>query len=89
MSARYLVTNYVVDGDIANLIYGARGNDFSGDVQVINDGRDAIRLMALEKYGQLAGPILVVRELRASFDSHKVDHALDLIAAQAETARPR
>ncbi len=87
--ARYLITNYVVDGDIANLIYGARGNEFPGEVQVINDGRDAIRLLALEKYGQLAGPILVVRELRASITSHKVDTALDLIAAQAETARPR
>jgi hypothetical protein len=87
--ARYLVTNYVVDGDIANLIYGARGHEFTGNVQVINDGRDAIRLMALEKYGQLAGPILVVRELRASIDSHKVDHALDLIAVQAEVSRPR
>lgn len=88
-AARFLVTNYVVDGDIANLIYGARGNEFPGSVQVINDGRDVIRLMALEKYGQLAGPILVVRELRASIDSHKVDHALDLVAAQAEVARPR
>lgn len=88
-AARYLVTNYVVDGDIANLIYAARGNEFPGTVQVINDGRDVIRLMALEKYGQLAGPILVVRELRASIDSHKVDHALDLIAAQAEVSRPR
>ncbi len=87
--AKYLVTNYVVDGDIANLIYGARGNEFPGNVQVINDGRDVIRLMALEKYGQLAGPILVVRELRASIDSHKVDHALDLIAVQAEVSRPR
>ena len=87
--ARYLVTNYVVDGDIANLIYGARGHEFPGTVQVINDGRDVIRLLALEKYGQLAGPILVVRELRASINSHKVDHALDLIAAQAEVARPR
>ena len=88
-NARYLVTNYVVDGDIASLIYGARGNEAPGTVQIINDGRDVIRLMALEKYGQLAGPILVVRELRAGIDSHKVEHALDLIAAQAEVARPR
>ena len=87
--ARYLVTNYVVDGDIANLVYGARGNEFPGNVQVISDGRDAIRLLALEKYGQLAGPILVVRELRASINSHKVDTALDLIAVQAEISRPR
>ena len=87
--ARFLVTNYVVDGDIAHLVYGARGHKFPGDTQVINDGRDVIRLMALEKYGQLAGPILVVRELHAGIKSHKAEHALDLIAAQAETARPR
>ena len=88
-AARALVTNYVVDGDIASLIYGARGHDFPGQTQVINDGRDVIRLMALEKYGQLAGPILVVRELRAGIASHKVDNALDLLAVQAETPRPR
>ena len=88
-SARLLVTNYVVDGEIANLVYGARGHEFSGNVQVINDGRDVARLMALEKYGQLAGPILVIREIKESINSHKVDRALDLIAAQAEIARPR
>lgn len=88
-SAKFLITNYIVDGDIANLIYGARGHEFPGTVQVVNDGRDVIRLMALEKYGQLAGPILVVRELAAGIGSHKVDHALDLVAAQAEVARPR
>ena len=87
--ARALVTNYVVDGDIASIVYRARGNDFPGDVQVISDGRDAIRLLALQKYGQLAGPILVVRELRASVDSHKAEHALDLMAAQAETTRTK
>jgi hypothetical protein len=87
--ARYLVTNYIVDGEIAQLIYGARGNEFPGNVQIINDGRDVARLMALEKYGQLAGPMLVIRELRASIQSHKVDAALDLVATQAETPRPR
>jgi hypothetical protein len=87
--ARFLVTNYIVDGEIASLVYGARGNEFSGNLQVINDGRDMTRLMALEKYGQLAGPILVIRELRASIQTHKVETALDLVAAQAETARPK
>jgi hypothetical protein len=58
-------------------------------VQVVNDGRDVIRLMALEKYGQMAGPILVIRELSASIRTHKADNALDLIAAQAEIARPK
>ncbi len=88
-TARFLVTNYIVDGDIANLIYGARGREFPGTVHVVSDGRDALRLMALEKYGQLAGAVLVVRELAAGIGSHKVDHALDLVAAQAEVARPR
>lgn len=87
--ARVLVTNYVVDGEIASVVYGARGHKFPGDTQVINDGRDVVRLMALEKYGQLAGPILVVRELHAGIKSHKAEHALDLIAAQAEAARPK
>jgi hypothetical protein len=87
--ARFLVTNYIVDGEIASLVYGARGNEFAGNVQVVNDGRDVIRLMALEKYGQMAGPILVIRELSASIRTHKADNALDLIAAQAEIARPK
>jgi hypothetical protein len=87
--ARFLVTNYIVDGEIASLVYGARGNEFAGNMQVINDGRDVIRLMALEKYGQMAGPILVIRELRASIQTHKANNALDLIAAQAEIARPK
>jgi hypothetical protein len=87
--ARFLVTNYIVDGEIASLVYGARGNEFAGNVQVINDGRDVMRLMALEKYGQMAGPILVIRELGASIRTHKAGNALDLIAAQAEIARPK
>jgi hypothetical protein len=87
--ARFLVTNYIVDGEIASLVYGARGNEFAGNVQVINDGRDVVRLMALEKYGQMAGPILVIRELGASIRTHKAGNALDLIAAQAEIARPK
>ncbi len=89
-AARVLVTNYIVDGEIANLVYGgARGQEISGKVQAINDGRDVIRLMALEKYGPMAGPILVIREQHVSIQTHKADHALDLIAQQAETARPR
>ncbi len=88
-AARFLVTNYVVDGEIASLVYGARGNQAAGTVHVVNDGRDVIRLMALEKYGQMAGPVLVIRELRASLETHKVEQALDLIAAQAEVSRPR
>jgi hypothetical protein len=86
-TARFLVTNYVVDGDIANLVYGARGNAFGGEIQWISDGRGAARAKVIEKYGALSGPILVIKELRNSVDSHKVSRALDHIAAHAGVER--
>jgi hypothetical protein len=85
--ARFLVTNYVVDGDIASLVYGARGNAFGGEFQWINDGRGAARLKVIERFGALAGPILVVKDLRSSLDSHKLTRALDLIALHAGVER--
>jgi hypothetical protein len=85
--ARFLVTNYVVDGDIASLVYGARGNAFGGEFQWINDGRGAARLKVIERFGPLAGPILVVKDLRSSLDSHKLTRALDLIALHAGVER--
>ena len=85
--ARFLVTNYVVDGDIANLVYGARGNEFGGEIQWISNGRSAARAKAIEKFGPLAGPVLVVKDLRHSLDAHKLTRALDLIAVHAGVTR--
>jgi hypothetical protein len=85
--ARFLVTNYVVDGDIANLVYGARGNEFGGETQWVSDGRGAARAKIMERYGPLAGPILVVKDLRSSLDAHKLTRALDLIAQHAAIER--
>mgnify|MGYP000953554963 CR=1 FL=1 len=88
-AARHLVTNYVVDGEIANLVYGARGNEIAGDVQRVSGGRAEARERAVEKYGPLAGPVLVVKTLSDMVRGHKVERALDLIAAHAGIERPR
>jgi hypothetical protein len=87
--ARHYVTNYVVDGDIANAIYSLRGNELSGDVQLIKHRRDAVRQQLNDKYGPLAGPIRVIRDIQNSVKVHQIDRALDLIAAYAETERPK
>lgn len=88
--ARFWITNYVVDGDIANLVYGVvRGNDPPGDVQKISAGGEAARQAVLAKFGPLAGPILVVRDLKSAVKVHQIDRALDLIAAHAGTERVR
>jgi hypothetical protein len=87
--ARHLVRNYVVDGDVAQLVYSARGNEFLGDIQIIRDGQDQARERTMEKYGPLAGPILVVRDLRQSVKSHRIDYALDRLAEHAGIDRQR
>jgi hypothetical protein len=87
--ARHLVTNYVVDGDIANFVYSARGNATSGDIQRIKDDRDAANRTLKDRYGPLAGPVLVVRDLRNAVRVHQIDRALDLIAVHAGTERPK
>jgi hypothetical protein len=86
-SARLWITNYVVDGDIAAKIYAARGNGNNGDIQRIADGSDAARVTVQAKYGPLAGPILIIRDLQNSVKVHQIDRALDLIAAHAGTER--
>jgi hypothetical protein len=87
--ARSLITNYVVDGDIATLIYGARGNDLTGEVRKVNDGRAIARDRLVERYGPLAGVVLVVDDLKNSVRVHQIDRALDLIAAHAGSERAR
>jgi hypothetical protein len=87
--AKHLVRNYVVDGDIAQLVYAARGNEFIGDIKIINDGQHEARTRAVEKYGPLAGPILVIRDLRQSLKNHMLGYALDRIAEHAGVERQR
>jgi hypothetical protein len=86
-SARLWITNYVVDGDIAAKVYAARGNGNNGDIQRIGDGGEAARAMVQAKFGPLAGPILIIRDLQNSVKVHQIDRALDLIAAHAGTER--
>jgi hypothetical protein len=87
--ARSFVTNYVVDGDVAQRVYAARGNEFAGDLMIISDGQDDRRQRVVEAFGPLSGPILLIRALPDSLRAHRIDRALDQISAFAETARPR
>ena len=87
--ARSFVTNYVVDGDVAQRVYAARGNEFAGDLLVISDGQDERRQRIVESYGPLSGPILLIRSVPDSVRAHRIGFALDQIAQFAETARPR
>jgi hypothetical protein len=86
-SAHRLITNYIVDGDIAQRIYEWRGNPISGEIQPISAGREDIKARLRARYGPLAGPLLVVRELQNSLRVHSLDRALDLIAAQTGAER--
>jgi hypothetical protein len=87
--ARSFVTNYVVDGDVAQRVYAARGNEFAGDLMIISDGQDERRKRIVESFGPLSGPILLIRALPDSVRAHRIDTALDQIGQFAETARPR
>jgi hypothetical protein len=87
--ARSFVTNYVVDGDVAQLVYAARGNEFAGDLMIISDGQDHRRQRIAEIYGPLSGPILLIRSVSDSVRAHRIDTALDQISQFAETRRPR
>lgn len=86
----HLITNYVVDGDIASLVYRARGNDISGNVQLIDNrtGRDA-RQKVIDRWGRLGGIAVIIEDLRGAIDGHRVDSALDRIARMAEAERLR
>jgi hypothetical protein len=86
----HLITNYVVDGDIARLVYGARGNELSGQVQVIDRTVDReARQRIAERWGRLGGIAVIVQDLRGAIDGHRVDAALDKIARMADVPRPR
>lgn len=87
--ARSLVTNYIVDGDIASIVYPAFGNEFGGDIRRISNGREKARAALRERFGVLAGPILVVRDAASSVTDHKISRALERIAVHAGVTRPR
>jgi hypothetical protein len=86
--ARSFVTNYVVDGDLAQLVYAARGNEFAGDLMIISDGQDERRQRIVDSYGPLSGPILLIRSVPDSLRAHRIDTALDQIGQFADSARP-
>ena len=86
--ARSFVTNYVVDGDVAQRVYAARGNEFAGDLMIINDGQDDRRQRIADSYGPLSGPILLIRSVADSVRAHSIETALDQIGQFAETRRP-
>jgi hypothetical protein len=88
-AARSFVTNYVVDGDVAQRVYAARGNEFAGDLLIISDGQDQRRQRIIESYGPLSGPILLIRALPDSLRAHRIDTALDQISHFAETTRAK
>jgi hypothetical protein len=87
--ARNYVTNYVVDGDIAEAVYKLRGNELSGDTLRIKTDREEVRQALRDRYGFLAGPIRIVRDIRNSVKVHQIERALDIIAAHAGTQRVR
>jgi hypothetical protein len=86
-AARSFVTNYVVDGDVAQRVYAARGNEFAGDLLIISDGQDQRRQRIVESYGPLSGPILLIRALPDSLRAHRIETALDQLSHFAETTR--
>jgi hypothetical protein len=86
---RSFVTNYVIDGDVAQRVYAARGNEFSGDVLYISDGKDEVRQRIVDSYGPLSGPILLIRAVPDAVRAHRIGTALDQLAAFAETDRAR
>jgi hypothetical protein len=87
--ARSFVTNYVIDGDLAQRVYAARGHEFAGDLLIISDGQDERRKRIVDTYGPLSGPILLVRSVPDSLRAHRIDTALDQLAQFSETARAR
>jgi hypothetical protein len=87
--ARSFVTNYVIDGDLAQRVYAARGHEFAGDLLIISDGQDERRRRIVETYGPLSGPILLVRSVPDSLRAHRIDTALDQLSHFSETARAR
>ncbi len=89
-NAKFLITNYVVDGEIASIVYAKRGNEFAGDIVLIGaEQADRTREKLNEKYGPIAGAVLVVRELRDAIKNHRVGTALDKLAEHAGVQRPQ
>ena len=87
--ARPLINNYVVGREIAPIVYGALGKGLTGDTLRLGNSRSQAPALAQAKFGALAGPVLVVKTLSGMLRGHRVENALDLIAAHGGIERPR
>jgi hypothetical protein len=83
--AAELVTNYIVDGELAALVPDAPVNRAAPLPRV----SDEVRARIAATYGELSGPVLVVRDIQQGARVHRVDRALDLLAVHAEAERAR
>ncbi len=83
------ITNYVVEGDLARVVYGLRGLAPTGIVYVIDDGRDHLRpILQAAQYGPVRGTAYFFgRKLVESFLDHTLNHGLDRLAGIAKVAR--
>jgi hypothetical protein len=86
-----LITNYVVEGDLARVVYGLRGLSPTGVVIVIDDGRDRIKpIVKAINYGPLRGTAYFVgRKVIEAFLDHKLGVGLDRLAEQGKISRVR
>lgn len=83
--AAELVTNYIVDGELAALVPDAPVNRAAPLPRV----SDEVRARIAATYGELSGPVLVVRDIQQGVRVHRVDRVLDLLAVHAEAERAR
>lgn len=83
--AAELVTNYIVDAELAALVPDAPVNRAAPLPRV----SDEVRARIAATYGELSGPVLVVRDIQQGVRVHRVDRALDLLAVHAEAERAR
>lgn len=83
--AAELVTNYIVDGELAALVPDAPANRAAPLPRVSNE----VRARISANYGELSGPVLVVRDIQQGARVHRVDRVLDLLAIHAEAERAR
>ncbi len=84
-----LIANYVVEGDLARIVYGLRGLAPTGIVYVIDDGRDRLKpILQAVSYGALRGTAYFIgRQFVEAFLDHKLGQGLDRLAEQAQMKR--
>ena len=83
------IVNYVVQGDLARVVYGLRGLAPTGTVYVVDDGRDHLKpVLRAMQYGALRGTAYFVsRHVVEAFMDHTLGNALDRLVAQAGIKR--